>query len=229
MTRSKPPPESEPPPLAPTDEARRLRASRARLVAAEYAERRRIERTLHDGVQQHLVALAVNLQLARQLAETDPPAVSPVLNELARDVREALEGVRELAHEIYPPLLLDRGLSEAIDAASSVAALPTRVEVAALNRYPEDVEATVYFCCLDALRAAAARAGARATVRIWQDRGTVNFTVADDGRGIDSRSHIPGSELCSMHDRIGAVGGRLTVVAGPEGGTCVTGTIPLGS
>lgn len=206
-----------------------LRASRARLVAEGYAERRRIEGSLHDGVQQHLVALVVNLQLARQLVESDPPALLPILDEIALDVREALESVRELAHEIYPPLLLDRGLSEAISAAASATALSTRVEPAALERYPEDLEATVYFCCTDALSDGAARDGTRATVRIWRDGTTLNFEIADNGGSFDPGSAPPASIVHAMQDRIGAVGGQITVTSCPEGGNRVLGTIPLGS
>jgi len=118
-----------------------LRASRARMVAAADAERRWIERELHDGVQQHLVALAVNVQLVRQLAGSDLAAAMAVLEEIRSDVREALDGVRALASEIYPPLLLDSGLAEALRATSANAA-PKRVDAAALGRYPPAVEAT---------------------------------------------------------------------------------------
>jgi len=205
-----------------------LGASRARLVAETYAERRKIERDLHDGVQQHLVALAVNLQFARQLAKTDPPALAPVLEEIASDVREALEGVRELAHEIYPPLLLDRGLLDAIGAAASAAAIPTRVEPASLARYPDDLEATVYFCCVDALRGWASGTVEGATVRIWQDGPSLNFEVVYDGEDLDPHDVLPVSRVNSMQDRIGAVGGRLSVTASLASGTRVSGTIPLG-
>ena len=229
MPQSSPEPDQESPLVDPSDEMRELRASRTRLAAEAYAGRRRIERDLHDGVQQHLVALAVNLQLARQLAAADPPDLLLILEEIARDVREALEGVRELAHEIYPPLLLDRGLSEAIRAVAAAAALPTRVESSSLDRYPEDLEATVYFCCVDALRDAAARALGSATVRIWEDGGALQFEVAHHGGGgLDLEQASSVSRLDSMQDRIGAVGGRLTVVASPAGGTRLSGTIPLG-
>src|SRR5438105_14795670 len=118
----------------PVETVEELRASRARVVAAGDAERRRIERALHDGVQQHLVALVVNLQLARQLVESDPAAAATLLEELGRDAREALEGVRELACEIYPPLLLDRGLADALHAAAAQVEAPCRVEAEGLDR-----------------------------------------------------------------------------------------------
>jgi len=228
VTRATRKPDPEPPPVVLSSEVLELGASRTRLVAETYAELRKIERDLHDGVQQHLVALAVNLQFARQLAETDPPALASVLEELARDVREALEGVRELAHEIYPPLLLDRGLLDAIGAAASAAAIPTRVEPASLARYPDDLEATVYFCCVDALRGWASGTVEGATVRIWQDGPSLNFEVVHDGEDLDPHDVLPVSRVNSMQDRIGAVGGRLSVTASLASGTRVSGTIPLG-
>jgi signal transduction histidine kinase len=208
-----------------------LRASRARVVAAADAERRRIERELHDGLQQHLVAVAVNLQLARQLADTDPAAVKTLLEEIGADVREALDGVRELAHGVYPPLLLDRGLVEALKGAARRVAIPVRIETTVLERYEPDVESTVYFCCVDAVENAArhAGAGARATVRVWQEHGTLHFGVEDDGEGFDQSVERPGAGLTRMSDRLGAVDGRLTISSQPGEGTRVGGTIPLRS
>ena len=172
-----------------------LRASRARMVAAADAESRRIERDLHDGVQQHLVALAVNLQLARQLADTDPGEAKKLLERIGHDVREALEGVRELAQSVYPP----------------------------------QVEATVYFCCLEALENAArhAGAGARATVTAWHEPDALRFEVLDDGVGFEQHGDRQAGGLTSMGDRIGALGGLLTVSSRPDRGTRVSGTVPL--
>jgi signal transduction histidine kinase len=206
-----------------------LRASRARVVAAADAERRRIERDLHDGAQQELVALAVNLQLARQLAESDPAAVSTLLDEIAGDARRALEGVRDLAHGIYPSLLLDRGLAEALRAAAAAAGIPTRVEATDLDRFPPDVEATVYFCCLEALRNADQHAGAdaRATVRAWHERDALRFEVVDDGAGFDPGEKALGAGLTRMYDRVGAQGGELTISSQTGRGARIAGTIPL--
>jgi signal transduction histidine kinase len=210
-------------------EVEELRASRARVIAAADAERRRIERDLHDGAQQHFVALSVNLQLARQLADSDPAALTRLLEELGRDVRDALNEVRDLAHRIYPPLLLDRGLTEALREAASAVDIDARVEAAELDRYPPEIEATVYFCCLEALQNAARHAGrgARATVRVRHERGALRFEVADDGAGFEPDVRPPGAGLAGMSDRVGAVAGRLTIRSAPGRGTIVSGTIPM--
>jgi signal transduction histidine kinase len=189
------------------------------MVAAADDERRRIERELHDGVQQHLVALAVNVQLAEQLADTDLAAAKALLEQIGRDVRDALDGVRELANEIYPPLLLDRGLAEALRAMSSAARVPTHVEVGSLERHAPSVEATVYFCCLEALR----NATASATVRAWEEKGALRFEVLDDAPA----SGGDGRGLATAADRVKALGGALTVSVEPGTGRRVSGTIPV--
>jgi len=196
-----------------------LRASRARMVAAADAERRKIERELHDGIQQHLVALAVNLQLVRQLADSDPSAGKALLAEIGADVREALDGVRALAYEIYPPLLLDRGLAEALRAAGSANGAPTRVDVAALDRYPAAVEATVFFCCRQALRSVATSA----TVRAWEEDSALHFEVLSHGLGPEQA----GDGLDERAEHVEALGGRLTVSFEPGPARRVSGTIPL--
>jgi signal transduction histidine kinase len=209
-------------------QADELRASRARVVAAADAERRRIERDLHDGAQQHLVALAVNLRLARELAESDPIGARAVLEDLAGDVHEALEEIRDLAHGIYPQLLEDRGLSEGLRAAVARAPVRARLETDAIGRYRRDVEATVYFCCLEALQNVSKHAGrnARATLRVWEEQGGLRFEVADDGAGYDPQVDPRGSGLTNMSDRLGALGGRLSVFSAPGDGTQVVGVIP---
>lgn len=210
-------------------ELEELRASRTRVVAAADAERRRIEKELHDGVQQHLVALSVNLQLARQFLESDPAAAKTILEELGRDVREALEGVRELAWGIYPHLLLHRGLAETLSASASDAAMPTSVETTGLDRQPPDVEATVYFCCVEALDNVARHAGAgvRATVRVWNEQDALLFEVVDDGVGFDERTGPRGAGLANMGDRLRALDGVLTISSAAGRGTRVAGRIPL--
>jgi signal transduction histidine kinase len=216
------------------DEVRRqaeeLRASRSRIVAASDAARRQIERNLHDGAQQHLVALAVNLRLARQLAEQDPDTSKAMLDQLAHDLQEAVQQLRDLAHGIYPPLLMDRGLVEALQAAAGRSALPTDVEAEDLGRFTPEIEAAVYFCCLEALQNAGKHAGegASATIRVWKEEGALLFDVADNGAGFDpaSRPNL-GAGFVNMSDRVGAIGGSLKVQSAPGKGTKISGRIPV--
>ena len=215
------------------DELRRhadeLRESRARVVSAGDAERRRIERDLHDGAQQHLLGLVVNLRLARELAEHEPAEARALLEAMGRDAKAAVEEIRELAHGIYPPLLLDRGLGEALPAAARRAPTRVRVEVDAARRYAGEVEAAVYFCCLEALQNTAKHGGdsARATIRVWEEQGALRFEVADDGAGFPAGRAPNGAGLSGMRDRLGALGGRLAVSSPQDGGATVAGTIPL--
>jgi len=216
------------------DEVRRqaeeLRASRARIVASADAARRQIERNLHDGAQQHLVALAVNLRLARQLAEADPETSKTMLDQLAHDLQEAVQQLRDLAHGIYPPLLMDRGLVEALQAAAGRSALPTDVVAEELGRFSPDVEAAVYFCCLEALQNAGKHAGegASATIHVWKEEGALLFDVADTGAGFDlsSRPNL-GAGFTNMSDRVGAIGGSIKVQSAPGKGTKISGRIPV--
>ncbi len=198
-----------------------LRASRARIVAASDDSRRQIERNLHDGAQQHLVAMAVKIGLARQLLDSDPSVASAMLEELRTDVQDTLTELRELAHGIYPPLLRDRGLPEALQTAANRATLPTQVEADGIGRYPEGVETAVYFCCLEAMQNAGKHAGpeARLTVRVTvetpaDDTGltpVLCFTVRDDGAGFDvGGGAVAGHGFVNMRDRLGAIGGELT-------------------
>jgi signal transduction histidine kinase len=206
-----------------------LQASRARIVAASDQSRREIERNLHDGAQQHLVALAVKLGLARQLVDGDREALGGLLEELRADAQTTLTELRELAHGIYPPLLMDRGLPEALRAAANRAVLPTSVE-ADVGRYPPALEAAVYFCCLEALQNAGKHAGEGSTIAISVDADdhVLRFTVADDGAGFDATSSaVRGHGFVNMADRLGAIGGTLHVDSAPGKGTRIGGEIPL--
>ena len=216
------------------DEVRRqadeLRASRARIVEAGDAQRRRIERDLHDGAQQHLVALAVSVNLVRQIAENDPETANAMLEQIGRDVQETVQELRNLAHGIYPPLLMDRGLAEALSAAAGRAALPTGVEAEGIGRYSPAAEAAVYFCCLEALQNAAKHAGpgAQAMITVREDEGALIFDVHDDGAGFDRGSGAPqGHGFVNMNDRVGAIGGSIHVESAPGAGTTISGRIPL--
>jgi signal transduction histidine kinase len=215
------------------DEVRRqaeeLRVSRARVVAAGDAERRKIERNLHDGAQQHLVALAVKLRLARSLAEDDPVEARAMLEQLGEDVKETLQELRDLAHGIYPPLLMDSGLAAALSAAAGRVPLPTTVEASGIGRYPPDVEAAVYFCCMEALQNAGKHAGAgsHVAVRAWEEPGRLRFEVADDGAGFDPTHFQRGAGFVNMSDRLGAIGGAVEVDSAVGQGTRIAGSIPL--
>ena len=202
-------------------QADELRASRARIVEAGDAQRRSIERDLHDGAQQHLVALAVNVRLARQLADKDPEKAQAMLDQIGTDLQDAVQELRNLAHGIYPPLLADRGLTEALSAAAGRAALPTDVEADGVGRYDQPIEAAVYFCCLEALQNAGKHAGdgAHATINVSEDEGALLFVVADDGAGFDMATGAHrGHGFVNMADRVGAIGGTIVVDAAPGQG-----------
>ncbi|MDP8954066.1 MAG: GAF domain-containing sensor histidine kinase [Actinomycetota bacterium] len=215
------------------DEVRRqadeLRASRARIVATADAERRRIERNLHDGAQQHLVALAVNLRLARDLVDSDPEVASIMLEELATSIKDTIAELRDLAHGIYPPLLMDSGLEPALRAAASRSPLDVEVEVEDIGRFPTEVEAALYFCCLEALQNAAKHAPeAKVRVRLWgsADASELRFEVADDGPGFDPARVGQGQGFVNMSDRLGAIGGTVEWHSAPGQGTTITGWLP---
>ena len=209
--------------------AEALEASRARIVMAADAERRRIERDIHDGVQQYLVALSVKARLARQMSERDPVRTARLLEELGQEISKALDELRTLAHGIYPPLLASEGLGAAMLAAARRAVIPTQVHADGIGRYPPGLEAAVYFCCLEALQNAGKYAGdgAAATVGIRQEGDTLVFEVADSGAGFDPLTRARGAGMTNMMDRVGAVGGTLRVDTSPGHGTTVSGTIPL--
>jgi signal transduction histidine kinase len=206
-----------------------LRASRQRLVQAQDTERRRLERNLHDGAQQHLVALKVKLGLAEMLLERDPAKALTTLEQLKGDADEALETLRDLARGIYPPLLADRGLMAALESQARKATVPVAVDATGVGRYAQDVESTVYFCVLEALQNVQKyAAAAHVVVRIRDAHDALTFEVVDDGSGFDIAASKRGSGLTNMADRLDALGGALTVTSTPSAGTTITGTLPTG-
>ena len=209
-------------------QAEALRESRARIVASGDAERRRVERNLHDGAQQNLVALAVNLRLTRDIIADDPDAAAEMLDQIAAEVKRTIQELRELAHGIYPPLLADSGLGEALRAAASRSPLAVSVTAADIGRYSAEIEAAVYFCCLEALQNAAKHAlGASVEIRIWEESGGLLFLVSDDGPGFDADLARRGHGFVNMADRLGAIGGTVRWQSEPGRGAQIRGSIPL--
>jgi signal transduction histidine kinase len=210
-------------------QADELQASRGRLVAAADAERRRIERDLHDGAQQHLVAMAIKARLIEQLTDTDLPRALQLTHQLQQDAAAALDELRSLAHGIYPPLLSSGGLGEALPSAARRAPLSASVEVAGVGRHPAEVESAVYFCCLEALQNVAKYAGegVEARIRVWKDESRLLFEISDSGSGFDARAAGGGAGLTNMRDRLGAVGGTLQIESSPGKGTHIRGAVPL--
>jgi signal transduction histidine kinase len=205
-----------------------LRASRKRLVTAQDEERRRLERNIHDGAQQQLVALGLRLRLAGGTVDTDPAATKRALEELSAATQEALDDLRDLARGIYPPLLADRGLAAALESQAKKSPIDVRVSADGTGRYPQEVEAAVYFCSLEAMQNVAKYANARsAVVSLAQHDGTLSFTVTDDGAGFDTRETGYGTGLQGMADRLSALGGSLEVASAPGHGTSVTGRLPV--
>ncbi len=205
-----------------------LRESRARVVASGDAERRRVERNLHDGAQQHLVALAVNLRLAKDIIVDDQEAGMEMLDQLAGEVQETIQELRELAHGIYPPLLVDSGLVEALRAAANRSPLPVEIVADGIRRYPSETEAAVYFCCLEALQNAGKHAPeSRVQVHLWEESGGLLFSVIDDGPGFDPEAAQRGHGYVNMEDRLGAIGGTVRWDSELGKGSEVRGSVPL--
>ena len=209
------------------DQAEELRRSRARVVAATDRERRRIERDLHDGAQQRLISIGIGLAGATPLCRTDPNAAVTALTDLRRQLHLAHDEVRSLAQGVYPPVLSEHGLVEALRSAVDRYPLPLTLDLHDPGRHPSELEAAVYFCCVEALQNAAkhSRAG-RVRVSLGADQGSVWFTVQDDGVGFDPG--VPGSGgMVNMQDRLGASGGTLRVESAPGRGATVHGSVPV--
>jgi signal transduction histidine kinase len=205
-----------------------LRASRQRIVAAQDQERRRLERNIHDGAQQQLVALAVKLRLADTLVGRDEAKAHDLLAQLQSETQDALENLRDLARGIYPPLLSDKGLAAALDAQARKSVVPVTIDADGIGRYPQEQEAAVYFCVLEALQNVAKYASAdTATVRLRQDDGILTFEVVDDGAGFDPSQTRHGTGMQGMADRLAALSGGLSISSSPGAGTTVRGEIPV--
>jgi signal transduction histidine kinase len=204
-----------------------LRASRERLVTTEDTERQRLERDLRDGPQRELAGLAGKLGDAARALDDDEARAKALLNEVTSEIAEALASLRELARGIYPPLLADMGIAAALDAQARKAPIPVSVEMDGIGRYPEEIEAAVYFCALEGLRNAAWHADAtRASVRLSANGGDLRFEVTGDGQGPGAGAGPWGADLQAMADRVDALGGEILIDAAPGRGTRINGRVP---
>ena len=205
-----------------------LAESRARSVTAGDRERQKLERDLHDGAQQRLVALRVKLALAAAQLEDDNPARAELIRALGEEVDATIDEVRSFARGVYPALLAQTGLGEALRAAGRASTLPTTVRADGLGRYPPEIETTVYFSCSEALQNAAkhARGATMVTILLSADR-ELHFEVRDDGAGFDVQTTPIGTGLSNLRDRLADAGGTMTIRSTPGQGTSIEGSIPL--
>lgn len=208
---------------------RELAASRARLIDAANEERQRLERDLHDGVQQQLVGLRLKLEMAGELLKEEPRRGQEMVASIGRQMDDLLESLRSLARGIYPALLVEHGVEEALRSGARGSPVPISVQARGIGRYRRDVEVAVYFCCLEAIQNIAKHAGkgAQGMLRIWEDGQRLCFSVSDSGSGFDAGLANAGKGLVNMRDRLEAVGGTLTVDAAEGRGTSITGWAPI--
>jgi signal transduction histidine kinase len=199
-------------------EVEELRASLKRLVVAADADRLMVERELHDGVQQHLIALAVNLQLAGQAAGSDPAAAKTLLDEMGRDVQHALDETSLLAQRIYPATLEADGIGTLLRSAAASAGVPASVDVAAPSNHPPEVVMTLYQCWLNMLARATVETGP--SIRVRESEDVLAFEVIGNTACADA-------DLDYLRDRVEALGGRLAITSGPGDGTRISGSLPL--
>jgi signal transduction histidine kinase len=207
-----------------------IKASRERLIETQDAERSRLERDLHDGAQQHLVALTVNLRLAHTIVGRSPKRAAAVLSEQAVRAHVAIETLSTLSRGIYPRQLADEGLGAALRAAVAGGAVPVTIDTDALERrLPAPVEAALYFCCMEAVQNAAKHSGASTvTVRLDEDSNRWQVTITDDGTGFDQTDAAASSGMgqATMRDRLDAVGGTVEIASTGGTGTTVTAVVP---
>jgi signal transduction histidine kinase len=203
-----------------------LRASRARIVTTADLERLRLERDLHDGAQQRLMAVQIKLALLRE--RIDEPNLRSEVDEIAEDTAAAVAELRGLADGIYPTVLHERGLRDALRSLARTSSLPIDVTDDEIGRFASVVETAIYFCAAEAIENAAKHAGpdARVAVTLQRRADAVLFAVADDGTGFDAATISSGSGLVEMRDRLDAVGGAVEIATAPGRGTVVRGRAP---
>jgi signal transduction histidine kinase len=205
-----------------------LRESRARIIRAGDAERRKVERNLHDGVQQRLTAIRIHLGLASDVGAEDSE-MRRTLEEIGDSVETALDELRDIAHGLYPPVLSDQGLVAALDRIQRRPGAPLAVHATGMGRHPPELESAIYYCCLEAIQNANKHGGpaVRITVALRQHSDELTFHVTDNGPGFDPSQPREGAGLQNMRDRLGALDGRLSILTGPGKGTTVGGSVPL--
>ena len=208
-----------------------LKGSSARTASALAAERHRIERDLHDGAQQRLIALRMKLSVTARLLEQDPRRAAGLVAEMGGDVEAAIAELRAYAHGVVPPLLQERGLGSALEEAAQRAPIPTQTAIGELGRFDPGIESAVYYCCLEALQNAAKHGGEGATAQLVLQRegDTLHFSVDDSGRPAPGTARASGGQgLVNMRERIAAVGGALAIQMRPGGGFKVAGSVVVG-
>jgi signal transduction histidine kinase len=210
-----------------TEALHELERSRARLVRAGDDERRKFERNLHDSVQQRLISIKLRLQIEAEEGARDASGQER-LRTIVRSVEDVLAEVREIAHGLYPPLLIASGLPAAIGRLRHDGISPSQIEAVGVGRYPPEIESAVYYCCLEAMQNAAKHGGpdVSVSVALAEENGRLTFSVVDDGPGFEV-GKVRGTGLQNMEDRLGALGGRLTIISAPGRGTTVSGSVPV--
>jgi signal transduction histidine kinase len=210
------------------EQADELRRSRARVVAATDRERQRIERDLHDGAQQRLIGIGIGLSRAKELCLVDGPAAAVMLDSLRHELRVAHDELRNLAQGVYPPVLTEHGLAAALQSAADRCPLSVTVALDEVGRHHPDVEAALYFCCVEAMQNAVKHAQARSIqLGCGVDASTLWISVTDDGIGFDAATTSGGRGIDNIRDRLGAIGGELEVIAERDAGVTVRGYAPI--
>src|SRR5215216_1115012 len=204
-----------------------LERSRARQVRAADDERRKFERNLHDSVQQQLISIKLRLEIEAEHGDLSESRRERLL-EITRNVEAALAEVREVAHGLYPPLLSASGLPTALRRFHEHATSPPQIDAVGVGRYAPDIESAVYYCCLEAIQNAMKHGGrgVHVSVALAEGDGDLTFRVVDDGPGFVV-GEVRGHGLQNMEDRLGALGGRLTIATAPGRGTTISGRVPL--
>jgi signal transduction histidine kinase len=211
-----------------TDALLELRQSRARIVTAADNERRKLERDLHDGVQQRLVGVRIKLAVAGE-SDADASAMRGELDGVGEELDEAIDELREVAHGLYPPVLSRMGLLNALEHVRYHSTTPVAIDASGIGRHAVELESAVYYCCLEAIQNATKHGGpeVHVSVELHEDEDKLSFEVTDDGPGFDPSETHGGTGLQNMRDRVGALEGRVAIITAVGHGTAVSGSIPL--